>query len=160
MTIKQKRSLFFHALAAAIVYAGLLSGVFGMLAVKQSALLDTKLFIPGDTFYSLVAIQAESKLWYFLFHRLDALFILLFYSLLVRFSYLAKHAGRLLWCVALGAGISDILENWLIDFLVLYYPKRSPVLAFIAQGATGIKFFLLLIWAVLFLSQYLSKKEK
>lgn len=125
---------------------------FGLLKLDTNATLDSLNFYNSNTFFNYLDIQGDAgRKSYLILHLIDYLFITQFYlflslsiSKLIQKSDI-KSSLTLLSLLPMLSGLMDFVENLLIDFSILYFPKKLIVLGDIAGFATALKMYSLYV---------------
>ncbi len=147
-------------IAAAIPAAALYSMGFGLIKLNGDAVMDPLFFYNQKIFFTNLEIQGESgRISYLLLHLIDYAFISQFYKLLFYFLYLPQKSRNYVckgfFLIPFLSALMDALENILIDFSILIFPAKIPVLGNISGYCTMLKFsgiyitFLLLMYILI-----------
>lgn len=139
-----RRPLVIRSLLSAFFYLLLATGVFGMLSVDDSLIMDLRVSLSHEDFLAAIEGQYHGcRDCYLVFHLVDFLFILCFYPLVARFAKRLCPTILIPSLLAYAAGMGDVMENLSIDAALLLFPDTPLWLYQVVHIATPLKFTLL-----------------
>lgn len=141
-----------------ILFILMMTRIFGALEISSKYIIDTVIFYDKDFILnSLYSLGDKGRFHYLLYHLVDYLFIVNFYTLLFLLITVLlgknnlKFMSKGIAVIPLYAGAFDLMENFIIDISLINYPYSNDFLISICSAVTVLKFGLVLLSLIVIL---------